>query len=1191
VTWIVWPELVARLSPTSHAVIEASAGTGKTYTLEHLILRELVAGTPLDRLLVVTFTEKATEELRTRVRERVEEVLEREHVPPPPGATVLDASARARLVAARDGFERASISTIHGFCQRVLQEHAFEGGRLFREELRDRMAMAAEALHQTLTVEAARDEAVRPWLERALAAGISLESLERLLTQVVSLPPERLTPTVDLVALERAWRALPVKAAQAELGGRDNETTLPACLQVLASETLGDLLAGHKQVSDAAKLKRKGRGPATVALLDALPDLLQWLVPLETLVVTLLLPPFRRALAAHKARDGLMDYDDMLQNLAAALADPTRGPPLCAELRARYPVGLIDEFQDTDETQWSIFRRIFVDGRRERLTVIGDPKQAIYGFRGADVETYRRAVDELCREGAQRASLDVCYRASAALVSGYSALMARDVLEEGPPPLVRAAPGAPVLEDSLFPAPLVLVALEQTSAPTRREAYAGWIAREIQRLVREVRLGGVGLRASDVFILTSSETEGRQVGQVLREHAVRVAYYKQDGLLQTPEAYALRDVLAAAASPNERSATLRACLTPLFDLPLDVLPDLVPGRAHPALERIALWGELAERRQYARLLSAIFDDSGVLRRAAFAGGNARAVTNYLHLAELILDHVAEEPPALVDVVAWLDRCIVGDEAPRGQEGNVQRLEGEADAVQIMTIHKAKGLEAKVVFLFGGTHRSSSLPPPFPYRRDGQRWQELRPLRLVREAAPGVYEAVSAEERRESARLAYVAMTRAKGRVYVPAPLDAHKATGRLGQIMRRARLWTEAVDRDEASSLAPRGPVPEARGVAGDVALLGTPPGVADEAEALTPSGRPRRSRTPSRAEAPPPPRPEDVMDARAHACVVRVPLEPEAPPLRPLVLRLGGTWVPPAELLHELDASPFRQLLRQHKSIEVTSYSRLKSEAATALDPEQELLLGEAVDVPVVEPLPGELPPGPETGVFLHQLLERVPLGSLDVPLEQWRARDDVRALVDAALVEHRVPADFRADAERLVYAGLTAPLPLEPELRGLSQATRVVREMEFLFPWSPDFVKGYLDVVVEHAGLTWVVDWKSDRLPSYDAAALGQQVGERYRLQVQLYALALSRILDVQDEASHQARFGGVAYVFLRGLGGKHSALWVERPSWATLLKWAEELPLEVRLNADKRGQLGLFGPMDTPPPGKRGRRRGGR
>jgi hypothetical protein len=96
---------------------------------------------------------------------------------------------------------------------------------------------------------------------------------------------------------------------------------------------------------------------------------------------------------------------------------------------------------------------------------------------------------------------------------------------------------------------------------------------------------------------------------------------------------------------------------------------------------------------------------------------------------------------------------------------------------------------------------------------------------------------------------------------------------------------------------------------------------------------------------------------------------------------------------------------------------------------------------------------------------------------------------------------------------------------------------------------------------------------------------------LQVQLYALALSRILDVQDEASHQARFGGVAYVFLRGLGGKHSALWVERPSWATLLKWAEELPLEVRLNADKRGQLGLFGPMDTPPSGKRGRRRGGR
>lgn len=1186
-TWIVWPELVARLSPTSHAVIEASAGTGKTYTLEHLILRELVAGTPLDRLLVVTFTEKATEELRARVRERVEEVLARAHEPPPPGATVLDAVAVARLVAARDGFERASISTIHGFCQRVLMEHAFEGGRLLREELRDRMAMAAEALHQTLTVDAARDEAVRPWLERALAAGVSLESLERVLTRLVGLPPERLTPAVDLAALERAWRALPVAAAQAELGDKDSEK-LAAALEVLASPSLGDVLAGSKQVASALQLKPRVRGPATAELLAALPALVAQLVPLETLVVSLLLPPFRRALAAHKAREGLVDYDDMLQHLAAALADPVRGPRLCAELRARYPVGLIDEFQDTDETQWSIFRRIFVDGGRERLTVIGDPKQAIYGFRGADVETYRRAVEVLCAAGAQRASLDVCYRASSALVAGYGALMAREVLEEGPPPPVRAAPGAPVLEDALYPSSLVLVALDAGPVGQQREAYAAWIAGEVQRLVREVRLGGEAVRARDVFVLTSSEAEGRQVGQVLRERAVRVAYYKQDGLLQTPEAYALRDVLAAAASPSERSATLRACLTPLFDLPLDVLPDLVPGRAHPALERIALWGELAERRQYARLLSAIFDDSGVLRRAAFAGGNARAVTNYLHLAELILERVAEEPPALVDVVAWLDRCIAGDEAPRGRDGNVQRLEGEADAVQIMTVHKSKGLEAKVVFLFGGHHRSYTVPPPYPYRRDGERWHELRPLALVSSAAPSVHAAIGDEEQRESGRLAYVAMTRAKGRVYVPAPADAHKATGRLGQLMRRARAWTDALDAAEASGRALDDGSASGAAPAQDVAGPG-PGGVVSE-EAPTPSGKPRRGRAARAREDSRPPRPEDLADARAHARVARVALDPDAPVRGPTEPRLGGRWVPPPELLHEPDTSPFRQMLRQHKPVEVTSYSRLKSEAATALDPEQELLLGEVVDAPDLEPLPGELPPGPETGVFLHQLLERVPLSSLEAPLEVWRAREDVHALVDAALVEHRVPAEYRADAERLVYAGLTTSLPLEPELRGLAQATRVVREMEFLFPWSPDFVKGYLDVVVEHAGRTWVVDWKSDRLPSYDPSALAKQVDDRYRLQVQLYALALSRILDTQDEDAHAARFGGVAYVFLRGLGGKHSALWVERPSWATLAKWATELPLEVRLNADKRGQLGLFGPVDAPA-SKRGKRRGGR
>ncbi len=1140
-SWIVWPEILARLPADRHAVIEASAGTGKTYTLEHLIVREVCAGTPIERLLVVTFTEKATDELRRRVRAELEAVLDRAVLPPAEGATPLTALEVERVRLARDGFERAAISTIHGFCQRVLSDHAFGGGRFLREEVADRETIGERAFHQMMTTAVVRDDALRPWLEALLAAGEPLDALREQLGRALGLPEDRTTPALDLAGIEAAWRGLPVEAAVRELATSDlNEKTRPSRSRIepglvaLQSRDLAGLLARAEDVLGLAAVNLGNRKlPALSALLARLPPLFERIMPLSTAVTLLFLPVFRGAVQAIKAREGVLDYDDMLHHLAAALRDPARGPGLRAALRDKYTVALIDEFQDTDETQWFIFHHLF-GAAPHRMIVIGDPKQAIYGFRGADVETYKSATSALREAGAAFAPLDACYRSAAPLVAAYSGLLSEGVLEEPPPP-VRAPAGAPVLHDPGQSAALVLVDLPDANAGRTRLIHGTWIAEEIQRLLRvahwqDRKEKRRPVQAKDIYVLTYNDVDGRNLGRLLREHGVRVAFYKQDGLFQSSEAKALRDVLAAVSAPSDRSATLRALLTPMFDVPLTHLPFVQPGRSHPALERLAEWSRLGERRQYAQLFADIFDQSGVLRRAAFVGGNERAVTNYLHLAELIIEWISRDPPTLSDVVAWMDRCIAGREAPLGRDGNVQRLEGEVDAVQIMTVHKSKGLEAPVVFLFGGFFRGSGFPPPFAYRRDGARWHELRPTR-AQGGAPHVTEAIAGEDEREVGRLSYVAMTRAKGRVYVPTTAKSFRMTGRHHKLAKRARQWI-----DEA--------------------------------------GR----RTHAAVVVPPPPAYLELVEAE------------QGPLIAP--------WMPPRDQLAppEALAAQYSKLAGEHAPFEVTSYSRLKKEAEAAhdaLDPEATILLGEAPAPPPPELGLFELPPGPETGVFLHQILERAPLASVTggPSLDTWRARSDVRELVDAALLEHRVAPEHRADAERLVHGALTATLPLDPPLPGLAAAQRVVREMEFLFP-RPEarvYVKGYLDVVVEHAGRTWIIDWKSDRLDGYDTASLRQHVEERYRLQVQLYALALARIVGVTDEASHAARFGGVVYVFLRAPGGRTPGIVVERPAWSVLAGWETEVPERAQGRVDARGQGLMFGVSADAPP--RARKKGGR
>ena len=282
-------------------------------------------------------------------------------------------------------------------------------------------------------------------------------------------------------------------------------------------------------------------------------------------------------------------------------------------------------------------------------------------------------------------------------------------------------------------------------------------------------------------MLTATNKESVQASQALRELEVPFAFYKQEGLFQTDQAQAVHDLLAAIVDPADADKRSRAWITPFFAVPLEALPDLdeLPD-SHPLIKRLMDWNELAGRRRFETLFTRILDETGVIRRERFLKDDERALTNYLHIFEVLLEESRTIGRDLADLVATLTAYIQQLRKPPGEDGNIQRLESDRAAVQIMTIHKSKGLEAAVVFLYGGFggFRGSGT---YEYHDQGQRVLYIGDNDEAKKKA--------ADDRcREEERLYYVAMTRAKARLYlplVPGKLGGKKWEGRYRRLNER----------------------------------------------------------------------------------------------------------------------------------------------------------------------------------------------------------------------------------------------------------------------------------------------------------------------------------------------------------------------------------------------------------------------
>ena len=1099
------PEAVIRIPEYGHAIIEASAGTGKTHTIEHLVVDLITRGTSIDEILVVTFTERATAELKRRIRSKISELLALEYTTTtlsPENCWVLDDTTRERLETARVEFDRASIATIHGFCHSILMENAFLNGSLFDERHIDEREAFSRAFKDVLRTELARREELLPYLRAWLEVRqSSVHTLEELLYES-SRQRAPVIPGFDATHLGNVASSFKTtRMSSAELVDRGvRRGSIEKVLRNL--EGVHDALANYRRAHNVAVLVAE-LDDVELRYLDAqlggaaeLAELAVAAPSLSRAVVVQFLPLVMDRLARMKREEGHFDFDDMLSRVDESLDGP-RGAELTRMLRARYRSVLIDEFQDTDEIQWSIFRKLFfVDGAKTPLRLIGDPKQAIYGFRGADVHVYLEARSALVARSAM-VPLVENFRSTPALIDALNLVF--DQKAEPPfftgnirydRPLRAARPELRLVGADGEPAfPLVLVKSED------KKTLAAHIAREIEALTsnekKRLRFGAEGderpLGAEDIFVLTRTGREASEIGEALDARRVPYAFYKQEGLFQSREADEIRTLLVAIADLPDRSKRLRAWMTRFFGLSLRALEQCrnVPSD-HPLMRRLIEWKELADAKDYERLFVRILDDSGVLERELFSGRGERTLVNYSHIFDAILEQAHASGASLPELIRTLSNFIdgagAGDGLTPGSDGNVMRLEADG-TVHVMTIHMAKGLEAGIVFVYGfSSGRSRGVTSYY------ERAEKRAYVGKLADAPDAVRDAIERERREEDQRLFYVALTRAKARLYLPLMPDdeAGRGLGCYARVNRRLHELLGVFKIDEAQ---PDERVPEGD----DVQLV---------------------------------------------------------------------DWNPPAEMLQVQDNAPVFDALRdRHRGFVVTSYSRLKTFQGGYRAP-----LEEPADI--LEPsLPGGSATGIFLHDVLENVDFRAL--RLDPSLETWRARGDIKALFRRAMRVNGIESRFLAEAERIVHTALTSPVTLGPHHLGggFASLETEMREVEFVYPYPEadgklrrGYAKGFVDFVFEVAGMTYFCDWKSDVLPTWHEDALREHVRRNYTLQAKLYTLALIKMLGVANEKDYSARFGGLVYCFVRGMPA--GGIYCEQPSWTRVSTWTDELVREERL-----------------------------
>ena len=1177
-------------------LIEASAGTGKTYTISALFLRLILEkGLSVGEILVVTFTRAATAELKQRLRNALVAAQRYIQTNACSDATLRllfekalsmhgEALFAARVNTALRAFDEAAIFTIHSFCQRAIKNNALLANSAFEMEL----SANANEIYESVIYDYWRQHVLKD------------EALAKILQALKMLPDtgEQVSfaraKNVWKEALQQALRNQGTPVEWPNFGEPLNQEDIERIHEIFAGSAMKEYLSKLEtlQVQQGFHGRNIGSKPqcfvdAMAAWLEAKPG-----VPLKDEADRLTFPTdvkfvlkkdyfmptapdecyelkelYQRASKSYLAKAteairwfykeapelyrqkqkalGITTFDDMLFTLYDALHAPG-GKELADALCRQYKAALIDEFQDTDAIQYGIFRQIFMKTQSDDSFVcfVGDPKQSIYRFRGADIQTYLAARDDIGEQN--RFTLKKNYRSTEALINTVNELFASDTSFGADRKIAyqsvlsgnREKRGLMRGDEELK----ALAVVTAQDAMTDDSAYEH-VAKTIVKYLRDesLMIDGARVQAKDIAILVRWQAEIRQMQRHLQRYGVQSRVVCKDRIYDTDDAREIEAILRAVLNPRDLKSVKTALATRIIGCDAltvyrigvdEVQASDVQQTYGYWLSRFYAYREAWETRGAGYLFSRLIQEHQTVKRFLSETDGPRRLTNLYHLLELLYDMSVEYrlPEALMENFGKMRQTVIDleDESPESV-----RMESDDNIVTIMTYHKSKGLEFPIVFLpcafkLTTSQRTDKFNVFEEYENAaGKKRISVALMKAQGKSTPchADFEPLQAHYLAEQLRLFYVAVTRASRRLEI---VDSSQE-GVLTQYLINHD-WNRFVEAGWAEPI--------------EISLNEACKPLDDRPSDVTPGALANLA-----------------MSGRDHA------------------------WM-------------------------MTSYSHMINRIDRENDHHDEFI-APIKNADVVQALfeygvdEDDLlffPRGAEAGEALHQMMEVIDF------VDGSEHEAQIAKAIDRYFPNDEKAPHYREQAKRMVNALLNVDLGCGWKLKDIDRSARM-SEMEFLLSMRTvdvgsrlierirremrpgyrfsmadggyehnqleGYLKGFMDLVVEVKGRYYILDWKSNFLAvempvlsndvlndflvkNYSGSSIEQSVQSHgYALQYLLYTVALHRMLKVRlgEEYDYEKHFGGVFYLFVRGVrpgltvDGKPCGVWHDCPSRALI------------------------------------------
>ncbi len=1176
------PLNLASINISGLNLIEASAGTGKTWTIAALyILLLLEKELRPEQILVVTYTKAATAELRERIRRRISATLDLYSSGREPADDDLERllmstrpqnSLRATklLTRALYSFDDAAIFTIHGFCQRALLENTFESGSLFGSDMiSDQSAIVKQVCDDfwRSRILSQPDE----FIEHLVAKSYTPEKLAKPFVGHFQNPDLKVIPQATETPIEPLIMERDILYAQACAIWSSHRSEI---ISQIEQARLNQQSYKPSQIEDAANSFDSWAECGNAALPNNKLDFFSAeKIASKTTKASLLIPdhPFfaiclqlskvttsieqafqnqiifcqqdlkkwlEQELSQRKKQLNQRAFDDLLLDLHLAL-ESVSGAALAERLRQRYSAAMIDEFQDTDPLQWNIFKRIGAE-QDYPLFLIGDPKQAIYSFRGADVFAYLNAGRNVTTKNVH--TLGINFRSDAALVKAVTTLFA----VSSDPFMCKEIPFHPVESGRSANDQLLIAGLpdkqplkiwvyprndeskfEVKPVATRNivMAVAGEIARLLEPGSVTISVSGQThpLKPGDIAVLVKAHKQADQVQKALLALGIPSVQQGSSTIFETPEALDLLRILRAAAEPHRETLLREALLTASMGLSANQISSYVESSGdHPEWEtwllRFRNLHSAAVSGGIVAFVSRLLGSCGVRASVLARVGGERCLTNILHCSELLHQIELEQGKNLAGLITWLERRIGGTSK---DETALLRLETDNDSVMISTIHASKGLQYPVVFVpFAWDVQSAKADRALFHNDNGE---------LILDLAGGEenLHRTAVEREAEATRLLYVALTRAEFRCYTVWGGINGAVDSPLYQLLRGE---STIKDNRKFSALS-------------DMAIL-------DDVKLLSASG-----------------------DTGIYAGIM------------PLDAPAAGYHA------NETADSPYScRTLGQppRDDWHVASFSSMTSGAAHVFEPHDHDSIPDVITAsqPEIEQISSGLtifdfPRGAKAGTCLHEVFELLDFAQLNSRYitdilrsslasngfhEQWlpAVSKMVADVTSARIISDHpdfslsqlIKGDWQTEMEFYLPIRQLAPDILYSLFEGILDGATFGDYYDMLsrlsFRQSRGMLQGFIDLVFTHNGRFYILDWKSNHLgmkaSDYNQDKMHESMcRSAYILQYHLYTLALDRLLKVRLPGySYEKHFGGVIYLYLRGVSAASamSGIYFDRP-----------------------------------------------